>query len=88
MTREEALDASAQEMILLLERLRESVANHPITGRIDDVLSRAKAIELSQEPQAKTGVIKRMFGDKRSQERDAGEHEQLEAERLGYAGSD
>jgi|HubBroStandDraft_6_1064221.scaffolds.fasta_scaffold412303_2 hypothetical protein len=85
MTREEQLDAVVQEMIPLLERLRESVYNHPITGRIDEVLSRAKAIELPQEPEHHTGIIKKMLGDRRVDERDPGEHEQHVAEEMGYA---
>jgi hypothetical protein len=85
MTREEQLDAVVRECIPLLERLRESVYNHPISGTIDEVLSRAKSIELPQEPEHHTGVIKKLFGDRREDERDPGEHDQHVAEELGYA---
>lgn len=85
MTREERLDAMVREVIPLLERLRESVINHPIVSQIDGVLSRARAIELPQEPSDKTGTIKKILGDRRDEIRDPGEHEQHLAEQWGLA---
>lgn len=86
MTREEALDATLVECLGEFERLKDHVANHPErVDAINRLLAKAKAIEMPDEPTKPTGVLHKLFGDRRNEERDPGEHEQRVAEELGLA---
>lgn len=77
-------DAVLVECLAELTKLKDHVANHPErVDAINRLLAKAKAIEMPDEPVKPTGVLHKLFGDRRNEERDPGEHEQHVAEQLG-----